>query len=148
MVADIAPVTYDHSQNHLVQAMMELDLTGLSLRSEADERLSRTVSDPGVRAFLLQSLDLKSDPPRWKLNLEVLREEMECITGWPDTPGVFDGPTLFVSGAQSDYVRPEHHAAILAQFPEARFAEIGGAGHWLHAERPREFEAVVRDFIQ
>ena len=148
VVADIAPVTYDHSQNHLVQAMMELDLTGLSLRSKADERLSRTVSDPGVRAFLLQSLDLKSDPPRWKLNLEVLREEMECITGWPDTPGVFDGPTLFVSGAQSDYVRPEHHAAILAQFPEARFAEIGGAGHWLHAERPREFEAVVRDFIQ
>src|SRR5690606_15612333 len=65
IVADIAPVAYGHSQNHLVRAMKELDLSGLDLRSEADRRLSAAVADPGVRAFLLQSLDLKSDPPRW-----------------------------------------------------------------------------------
>lgn len=147
IVADIAPVAYGHSQNHLVDAMQSLDLTGLTLRSEADRRLAETVDDPGVRAFLLQSLDLKSNPPRWKLNLNVLRDEMDGITGWPGTPGRFDGPALFVSGARSDYVRPEHHGAIRAQFPAARFTEIGEAGHWLHAERPREFEAVVRDFI-
>lgn len=146
-VADIAPVAYGHSQNHLVRAMKELDLSGLDLRSEADRRLSATVADPGVRAFLLQSLDLKSDPPRWKLNLDVLQDEMDGITGWPDTPGVFDGPALFVAGAQSDYILSEYHPAILAQFPAARFSTIEGAGHWLHAERPREFEAVVRDFI-
>ncbi len=147
VVADIAPVAYGHSQNHLVAAMQDLDLSGLALRSEADRRLAGTVRDPGVRAFLLQSLDLKSDPPRWKLNLNVLRDEMDGITGWPGTPGRFEGPVLFVSGARSDYVRPDHHPAILAQFPAASFGEIGGAGHWLHAERPREFEAAVRAFV-
>lgn len=147
VVADIAPVAYGHSQNHLVAAMQGLDLTGLTLRSDADRRLAQTVADPGVRAFLLQSLDLKSDPPRWKLNLDVLRDEMDGITGWPGTPGRFEGPTLFVSGANSDYVRPEYRPAILTQFPAATFEDIGGAGHWLHAERPREFEAAVRAFL-
>ncbi|HBB82087.1 MAG TPA: alpha/beta hydrolase, partial [Sulfitobacter sp.] len=36
---------------------------------------------------------------------------------------------------------------IKALFPQARFAKIPGAGHWLHAEKPREFEATLRIFL-
>jgi pimeloyl-ACP methyl ester carboxylesterase len=147
VVADIAPVAYGHSQRHLVEAMQALELEGLSLRSEADRRLALSVPGEGVRAFLLQSLDLKATPARWKLNLAALGAEMDRITGWPGTPGQFDGPALFIAGAASDYVRPEHHAIIRAQFPAAEFAEIEGAGHWLHADRPREFEALVKAFL-
>ncbi|PKP71421.1 MAG: alpha/beta hydrolase [Alphaproteobacteria bacterium HGW-Alphaproteobacteria-4] len=147
VVADIAPVAYGHTQRHLIKAMQALDLEGLGLRSEADRRLALAVPDTGVRAFLLQSLDLKAAPARWKLNLAALDAEMERIIGWPGTAGQFAGPTLFVKGALSDYIRPEHRAAIMAQFPAAEFAEIAGAGHWLHADAPREFEAVVREFL-
>jgi pimeloyl-ACP methyl ester carboxylesterase len=52
-----------------------------------------------------------------------------------------------LSGAESDYVRPEHRDAIKGYFPKARFAKIPGAGHWLHADKPREFEAAVRAFL-
>src|SRR5690606_34643052 len=72
VVADIAPVAYGHSQNHLIAAMRGLDLAGLAERREADRRLAETVREDATRAFLLQSLDLKADPPRWRLNLEVL----------------------------------------------------------------------------
>jgi pimeloyl-ACP methyl ester carboxylesterase len=147
VVADIAPVAYGHSQRHLVAAMRALDLEGLSLRSDADRRMALSVPDAAVRAFLLQSLDLKATPARWKLNLAALDAEMERITGWPNTTGQFAGPVLFVKGALSDYIRPEHHAAILALFPAARFSEIAGAGHWLHADAPREFEEIVRGFL-
>jgi pimeloyl-ACP methyl ester carboxylesterase len=147
VVADIAPVAYSHSQRHLVEAMQALELEGLSLRSEADRRLAVSVPDAPVRAFLLQSLDLKATAARWKLNLGTLGAEMDRITGWPGTPGQFAGPTLFVKGALSDYIRAAHHAAIRAQFPAAEFAEVAGAGHWLHADRPREFEAVVAAFL-
>ncbi|MDP3860952.1 MAG: alpha/beta fold hydrolase [Phaeovulum sp.] len=147
VVADIAPVAYGHSQRHLVAAMRALDLGGLSLRSDADRRMALSVPDAAVRAFLLQSLDLKATPARWKLNLAALDAEMERITGWPNTSGQFAGPVLFVKGALSDYIRPEHHAAILALFPAARFSEIAGAGHWLHADAPREFEEIVRGFL-
>jgi pimeloyl-ACP methyl ester carboxylesterase len=108
VVADIAPVAYGHSNRHLVRAMEGLDLTGLSQRGEADRRLEPLVPDPGTRAFLLQSLDLKDNPPRWRLNLPVLDAEMDKIVGWPEgVVGSYDGPTLFLSGALSDYVRPD-----------------------------------------
>ena len=149
VVADIAPVSYGHSQNHLIAAMRGLDLSGLDSRREADARLAATVKDPGVRAFLLQSLDLKAEPPCWRLNLDALERQMDLITGWPDTSGLapYTGPTLFLSGALSDYVTPEARPAIRALFPQARFAKLPGAGHWLHAEKPRDFEATLRVFF-
>ncbi len=147
VVADIAPVAYGHSQAHLTQAMRGMGLTGLASRAEADARLGATVGDPGVRAFLLQSLDLKGEMPRWRLNLDVLEQEMDRIVGWPGTGGAFAGPVLFLSGAASDYVLPEHRAEIKRLFPNAKFAKIPGAGHWLHADKPREFEAALRAFL-
>ncbi len=147
IVADIAPVAYGHSQAHLTRAMREMDLGGVTSRGEANQRLATTVEDPGIRAFLLQSLDLKGEAPRWRLNLDVLERGMDGITGWPGTEERFEGPTLFLAGAQSDYVRPEHRAEIKRLFPTAHFAKLPGAGHWLHADRPREFEATVRAFL-
>lgn len=149
IVADIAPVAYGHSQNHLIEAMRGLDLTGLTDRRAADARLAATVPDPGVRAFLLQSLDLRAQPPRWRLNLDALQAAMAEIVGWPDPAGLppFAGPTLFLAGALSDYLRPEHRPVIKALFPQAKQAKIPGAGHWLHADRPRAFEAAVQAFL-
>lgn len=145
VVADIAPVAYGHSQQGMIDAMREVRLSSVAKRSDADAQLAAHVADPGVRAFLLQSLDVTRQT--WRLNLDTLEAEMAKITGWPGTPGVFEGPALFLAGGDSDYVRPEHRDGIRAQFPKARFAKIPGAGHWLHAEKPREFEAAVRAFL-
>jgi len=146
IVADIAPVAYGHSQSHLIHAMRGLDVSRLELRSAADTALQGAIDDPGVRAFLLQSLDLKEK--RWRLNLDVLEATMPAIVGWPQIDAVAPHPTLFLAGANSDYVKPDSRAAIRALFPKARFAKIPGAGHWLHAEKPREFEAAVRAFLE
>ena len=145
VVADIAPVGYLHTQMHLVQAMSGLDLSEINSRGDADKALTAAVADAGVRAFLLQSLDVKEK--KWRLNLRVLEARMADIIGWPDISGQFDGPVLFLSGAESDYVLPAHHPDIKRHFPQARFAELAGAGHWLHADKPREFEAAVQTFL-
>jgi pimeloyl-ACP methyl ester carboxylesterase len=147
VVADIAPVAYDHDQTRHIHAMRAADLAGAGSRGEADRRLSATVPDPALRAFFLQSLDLRADPPQWKLNLDVLEREMPRIVGWPGTQGRFAGRTLFLTGADSSYVRPEHRDTIRALFPLARFARVPGAGHWLHAEKPREFAETVDVFL-
>ncbi|TGD64632.1 alpha/beta fold hydrolase [Tabrizicola sp. WMC-M-20] len=148
VVADIAPVAYSHDQSHHAQAMQALDLTGITTRGEADKRLAQTIEDASLRAFFLQSLDMKAPGgPRWRLNLPVLEAEMPKIVGWPGTTGQFDGPTLFLTGADSHYVKPEYRDTIRALFPSARFAKIPGTGHWLHAEKPREFEDTVRVFL-
>jgi esterase len=147
IIADIAPVAYAHDQSGHIDAMESLDLTGLTSRGEADRRLAAVIEDASLRAFFLQSLDLKTNPPEWRLNLPVLRAEMARITGWPETQGQFPGPTLFLTGGKSHYVRPEHREVIKALFPKARFAKLPEAGHWLHAEAPRAFEETVEVFL-
>ncbi len=147
VVADIAPVAYDHDQQVYLDAMAELDLAGLASRTEADARLAPAVADPRVRAFLLTSLDLRARPPRWRINLAALDRAMPGILDFPGTVATFDGPALFISGARSDYVRPEHRPAILARFPDATFAVLESTGHWLHAEAPEAFVTEVRRFL-
>jgi len=147
IVVDIAPVAYGHSQNHLIDAMQSLDLTGLTTRHAADEALSPGVPDPALRAFLLQSLKIRAAPPQWGLNLPVLRRFMPDIVGFPALSGQFTGPTLFLSGGLSDYIQPKDHAGILALFPNAKFSAVAGTGHWIHAEKPRELQSEVTKFL-
>ncbi|MFQ1698989.1 alpha/beta fold hydrolase [Loktanella agnita] len=143
VVVDIAPVTYTHTQMGPLEAMRGVDLSSLTSRADAKEQLGDL--EPGVSDFLLQSLDIKEKC--WRLNLDVLANEMDKIIGFPEISGQFDGPVLFLSGADSDYVQREHRDRIKTLFPQAKFAKIPGAGHWLHAEKPRECEAAIATFL-
>ena len=146
IVADIAPVTYGHTQQMFIDAMRGVDLTQIERRSDAEAQLATAGVERALQSFFTQSLDVPGK--RWRLNLDALEAEMPKIIGWPDdVSGQFAGPTLFLSGGASDYVQPEHREAIKALFPQARFAKVPGAGHWLHAEKPREFEATLRIFL-
>jgi pimeloyl-ACP methyl ester carboxylesterase len=145
VVADIAPVAYTHSQLPFIHAMRAVDLSQVSRRSEAEAQLSQQGVEPALCSFFTQSLDIPRQ--RWRLNLDTLEREMPKIMGFPDVTGTYDGPTLFLSGAQSDYVLPEHRPLIKQMFPNARFAKLKDAGHWLHADQPRAFEAALRSFL-
>ena len=136
VVADIAPVAYGHTQIQFINAMRQVDLSTLTRRSEAESQLAEAGVEPALQSFFTQSLDVPNR--RWRLNLDVLEAEMDKIVGWPaDQTGQFDGATLFLTGGASDYVLPEHRDTIKGYFPNARFAKLPGAGHWLHAEKPR-----------
>ena len=146
VVADIAPVAYGRTQAMFIDAMRSVDLSVITRRSDAETQLATAGVERALQSFFTQSLDVPEK--RWRLNLDVLEAEMPKIIGWPnDIDGVFDGPTLFLSGGASDYVRPEHRDYIKLLFPKSRFAKLPDAGHWLHAEKPREFEATVRTFL-
>ncbi len=143
IVADIAPMAYAHTQTMFIDAMRQVDLSALTRRSDATAQLAAAGVEPALQSFFTQSLDVPGK--RWQLNLDVLEAEMPKIIGWPDAiTGRFTGPTLFLSGGASDYVRGAHRPVIKTHFPAARFASLPGAGHWLHAEKPRDFEATLR----
>ena len=145
IVADIAPVPYEHSQIRYVDALKSVDLSGLEKRSDAAERMAPLIDDPALIPFFLQSLDVAAG--RWRLNLDALGAAMPDIMGFPQIDTSFERPALFLTGGQSDYVQPEHRPEIKRLFPKARFVKLPGAGHWLHAEEPRAFEATVRAWL-
>jgi pimeloyl-ACP methyl ester carboxylesterase len=145
-IMDISPVAYDHDQTRFVDAMQGLDLTQVTRRSQANAMLADIVRDNGTRAFLLQNLDLKSDPHGWRLNLDALRQYMPQIVGWPDglPTASFGGKTLALRGALSDYVTETGENALREYFPQARIVTLKNTGHWLHAEQP---EAVAETLV-
>lgn len=145
IIADIAPVPYPHTQTDKIDAMEAVELSAITRRSEAQAMLADQGIEPALQAFFTQSLDISSQ--KWLYNLPVLRAEMDKIIGFPDLDGSFPGPTLFLSGEKSNYVQREDRDKIKALFPKARFAKIPDAGHWLHADKPREFEATVAAFL-
>ncbi len=147
IVADIAPVAYGHTQAKHIAAMQAVDMSVVTRRSEADKQLVAEVAEAPLRAFFLQSVELGEGGARWVLNLEALAAEMPKIMGFPELGKGFEGPVLMLRGAGSDYVQPEAQPEIFQLFPKAELGEIEGAGHWLHAEKPREFQAAVEAFL-
>jgi pimeloyl-ACP methyl ester carboxylesterase len=153
VVVDVAPVAYDHAAEFegYIAAMRAIDLTTLRSRGDADAALSEAVPHPTVRGFLLQSLRREGEGWRWLLNLELLARDLDLITDWPEDrlAGVapYDGPVLWIGGAESAYVAPEHAAAMDRLFPRNRRVTIKDAGHWVHSEQPEVFVEVLRRFL-
>ena len=103
-----------------------------------------------LRAFILQNLVIESGTARWRLNLAALEAGMPDLLDWPDSVNErqYDGPVLAVYGGASDYMSEAHAERVRRLFPAAELHQIAGAGHWLHAEKPEEFLAAVRQFLE
>jgi len=148
VVVDIAPFAYAHTYLPQVQAMRGVDVAAVTSRSDADERLARSIFDAPLRTFLLQNLVSRDGGYAWRINLDAIANDMEQLTGFPDVTGLeYDGPSLFVSGADSEYVRAGYHARIRTLFPAAQLKAIPDAGHRVHAEQPEAFLDCVREFL-
>lgn len=148
VVADIAPVRYRPALRAYIDAMQAVPLHPGLTRKQADAVLAGAIPEPGIRAFLLQSLRFEVEPPAWRLGLAELAAAMPAIEDFTPPPGAtFGGKVLVMAGEQSGYVRPEHHAAFRALFPAVTFTTIPKAGHWVHAENPQGFLAALEAFL-
>ena len=129
--------------------MRRLDLTGIQRRSQAEVALAAAIPDAAERAFLLQNLIFNNGGARWRLNLEAIEQGMPALVEFPAIPAgrTYDGPALFLAGGRSDYVQPAYEPAIRRLFPKHEIARIEKAGHWLHAEQPAEFLAIIERFL-
>jgi pimeloyl-ACP methyl ester carboxylesterase len=167
VVVDIAPVEYPLSGGRtddpdeeaspfadFIEAMRDLDLDRLTTRDDADAALKDAVPSRMVRSFLLQSLvrdGIGADGGwRWRLNLDLLARDLGELRGFPTPPAgaSFDGPVLWIAGANSTYVLPEDRPHMDALFPSTRLVRIKNAGHWVHSEQPEIFLETLRRFLE
>ncbi len=151
-VVDVAPVAYPSGREFVgyIETMQGLDLAALGSRSEAEDALREAVPNPVVRSFLLQNLRRGDDGWHWQVNLDLLGDSMPGLTGWPAEAlgeATYDGPVLWVGGADSDYIADEHAEEMDRRFPRNRRVLVKGAGHWVHSEQPEVFLEVLRRFL-
>lgn len=140
LVADISPKYYPPHHQAIVDALVQLNFDHINSRKEADETLAQHLNEVGIRQFLLKNLYwVEPGKLGLRFNLDILRDKMDEIGENIASSAVFNGPTLFLRGDRSEYILPNDFSGIKRHFPNADIQTVEKAGHWLHAENPKQF---------
>jgi len=146
------------NMSHFFYAMKAVEFpqnsTVFKARKAADAQLAKRIQDPGLRAWLLMNVYQDTEGViRWRVNLDTILQAFKThIRTFPNEDfnesQVFDGPSIFIGGANSEYIPVSDHPEILEKFPTASFEYIEGAGHWVHSQKPNEFLEVLLKFLK
>ncbi len=148
IVVDIAPKYYPPHHQQIFKGFHSVDLETTQSRKDADEQISQVISDLGIRQFILKNLGRDSENNfQWKLNLKAIEANIHEVGGGMAENALFDHSTLFIGGTKSDYITQEDLPLIGKHFPNSQVEMIAGAGHWVHAEKPKELNELVINFL-
>jgi len=148
IIEDMAPRAYPSVYENYMEILLALDLRQYETRQQMEEALASDIPDLTLRRFLLKNVG--RDPEGkffWKINLRGLADNAARLREPIASSAPFTGPSLFVRGGRSDYVRGEDEALIRRLFPSAKIETIGSAGHWVHSEAPEQFMRVILGFL-
>jgi pimeloyl-ACP methyl ester carboxylesterase len=161
-VADIAPrnylknpasaIQYDFHQKILI-TLSELELSKYDTRREVDQALKNKLPEKHIRQFILKNLKRSKKHYEWKINVPVLKAELDHIISgvdiddYSDRIPIMQYPVLFIKGELSGYIQPDDEQLIKKMYPEAEIVTLEGTSHFLHAEKPDEFSDLVADFL-
>lgn len=149
IVADIAPRYYPVHHGTILEGLNAIPLDTIKSRKDADDILSKYIPTVGVRQFLLKSLGRDdSGSFIWKINLPVITEQIEIVGEAITSESPIYAQTLFMGGANSDYILDSDKKEIAEMFPNSTLVFIKDAGHWLHAEQPKAVIDSVKAFLK
>jgi len=147
IVADIAPVNYGDKHSDVFMALKTVQTLQAENRTEAEKILAGYIETPEIRQFLLKSFQRTEDGFDFIYNVDNLHENYHLIKAWPEQTTTYDKPTLFIKGEHSDYIEQNNLQPLTALFANKELSIIKGTGHWLHAEKPKEFNHLVVNFF-
>ena len=150
IIVDIAPVSYQHNFDDILQALKSVPVEKISSRKQADDYLAKKIDVLSLRQFLLQNLvPVPSGGFKWRVNLKSIENNMDAIMGFPteESRAVFVHPTLFINGEKSTYLSAKYQLVALEMFPNAVVQTVANAGHWPHVESPVEFMMYLDQFL-
>ena len=149
IIADIGPKYYSPHHQDILAGLNAVNFSTKPDRTQVDEVLKMHISDVGTRQFLMKSLYWK-EPGQlaFRFNLEVFNKKIEEIGVELPSNALFQKPTLFIRGGNSNYIKDEDFQGIKNHFPQAQIETIPNVGHWLHAENPKEFYEKTSAFLK
>ncbi|MBS9524323.1 alpha/beta fold hydrolase [Litoribacter ruber] len=148
IVADIAPRYYPVHHERILEGLNAVDLQNAKSRKDADDMLAKYINSAPIRQFLMKNLTRKDGGFAWKINLQTITKNIEEVGKALESDNTFDKPTLFMGGANSDYITEKDREDIERFFPNSHIIHLKNAGHWLHAEQPEAVSRTIRAFLE
>jgi esterase len=149
IIADISARAYPAHHQEVLTALNEVDFAKITTRKEAEAILNTHITDFGTKQFLLKNIywkDSASNLMDWRFNLEVITNSYDNVcVGVPEF--VSEVKTLFIKGETSNYINDSDREDLKKRFPHSTLVTLNGAGHWVHAEKPKEFFETALQFI-
>ena len=148
VVADIAPVEYEPEYREYIDSLKLVDLAGIRRKSEAGAILNEYIPDRRLSMFFLTNLRKEEDGHyRWRINIDGITSNYDNIWRGIEGGRSFNGRTLFLKGADSDFIIEEYMERINCLFPSYRLETIEKAGHWLHVDQPDKVKSLLAGFL-
>ena len=149
IVVDIGMKEYPVKDENLIGAMVNLELGKFTSRKAIEIELGKNVKEESMRLFIMQNLLRTQDNGFiWKMNLDVLAQNIDQVSKAINRGAIFNPPTLFISGGQSDYLLPKDRGGLQKYFANIQFEVIENAGHWVHADEPESFNNSIAEFLE
>lgn len=148
IVVDIGPKFYPIHHDIILEGLKDIDIDNIKSREEADKELEDYVDSANVRKFLLKNLKRIADGFEWKMNLDVIYDQIANVGEGLEPKDQFKHDTLFIRGGLSRYVLDEDLRDIKNHFPKYTLETIPGASHWVHSEKPEELSNILSHFLQ
>lgn len=148
IIADIAPKEYPPHHHAILNALDAIDFSIHNSRKLVDAKLTELIPEVGIRQFLLKNTYWKEKGQMaFRFNLRSLTDNNNEVGVALPSFTIFEGATLFLRGGNSNYITKDDEALISAHFPNALIKTINNAGHWLHAENPKDFYSEAINFL-
>jgi pimeloyl-ACP methyl ester carboxylesterase len=148
VVVDMAPRAYRRIHDPIFAALLALDLPPFQTRQEIEDALAPAIPSLNLRRFLLKNLGRDEHGKfYWKMNVRGVAANYARLGEVLKDGGTYAGPTLFIRGGKSDYIKADDEPQIRRLFPAAQIQTIPAAGHWVHADAPEEFLRLALDFL-
>ena len=151
IIVDMSMRQYEERQMQLeiIKAMMAIDFEKIDARSEISELLKKSISDEKVRLFIMKNLyRVTRTQLGWRPDLQSIYQNIDYVFEAISGDTVYEGPSLFIHGDDSDYVVESDTKEIYHHFPLAVFKVVPDAGHWVHADNPEGFLKEVIAFLE
>lgn len=152
VIVDIGPSSNWQSMASILDKLESVPVP-FNSRGEARAYLEGPFTEkyksPMLMEFFYSNLVSRNDQYDWVFSKSAIRQTLE-LARYKDYWAEFKNlkmPTLFVRGGNSSDLSQEDYEKVLANNPHIQGEVVEGAGHWVHAEKPRETLALIDNFF-
>jgi esterase len=149
IIADISAKEYPPHHADVLDALHAVNFSVIKTRKEAEAEMNKYINDFGTKQFLLKNIywkDTSNNVMDWRFNLGVISSKYDAIR---EAVPFYESstPCLIVKGARSNYIDARDEEDFRKRYENVKIVTIEGAGHWVHAEKPREYFDVIMQFL-
>jgi len=141
----------NNKHSKILEAISRFKLNTYSNRNDIETALSEKIGSLRTAKFISKNIKRTSKGLfLWKLNIEAITTNIEQLSVEINISKIIENqiPIYFIKGENSDYITQNEEKNITQKIIQAEIFTIKNAGHWLHAEQPKEFVFIINKILK